>query len=369
MSNNTQVAHKTVISISLLYCLLAYVPAQAEEVPPSPVVLTEIIQKNLQREIRLSGGSIPWRRVRLSPQVEGQVSKLLVDDGTWVKTGALVLKLDTRLAEIDIDIAKARIDGAKARLLDAQRQRDDLLKLKKNRHVSETAFETALTEEEVATAELAQAQAELARARELHQQHAVFAPFAGMVVSKQLEIGQWVKPGESLVELLAIDTMRLRVLLPQRYFPFVATGSKARIRFDAIPEREFTGRVLARIAFGNEKSRSFPLLIDIPNPERILAPGMSAQIWIELNEQNSAAVLMLPRDAIITRSDGSQLIWQVKERDGKLKAFPLTIETGRHQGDWVEILSNKLQPGERIVLLGNENLRPGEAVKAQQTNR
>jgi membrane fusion protein (multidrug efflux system) len=121
---------------------------------------------------------------------------------------------------------------------------------------------------------------------------------------------------------------------------------------------------LARIVLGNQNSRSFPLLIDIPNPKRHLAPGMSAKIWIELNEQHR--VLMLPRDAIITKSDGSQLVWQVKEKEGMLKAFPLTIETGRYQGGWVEILSSKIQPGERIVLLGNENLRPNQAVKAQQ---
>jgi len=288
--------------------LLAYVPAQAEDAPPSPVVLTKVIQKKLQREVRLSGSSIPWRRVWLSPRVEGLVSKILVDDGTWVKAGALILKLDPRLAKIEIDIAKARINGIKARLRDARRQRDDLLKLKRNRHVSETAFETALTNIEVATAELAQAQAELARTRELHKYHAVFAPFAGMVVSKQLEVGQWVKPGDSLVELLAIDTLRLRVLLPQRYFPLVTTGSKVRIRFDALRKRQFKGRVLARIALGNENSRSFPLLIDIPNPKRRrLAPGMSAQIWIELNEPKSTKVLMLPRDAIITKSDGKSV--------------------------------------------------------------
>ncbi|RKZ39163.1 MAG: hypothetical protein DRQ49_12300 [Gammaproteobacteria bacterium] len=351
---------KLVISMSILCCLLG--PAQAENA--SPVVLTEVIQKKLQREVRLSGGSIPWRRVWLSPMVEGLVSKILVDDGTWLKTGDIVLKLDARLAKIEIDIVRARIDGAKARLLDAQRRRDDLLKLRKNSHVSKTAVETVLTEVKVVTAELAQAQAELARARELHQYHTVFAPFGGMVVSKQLEVGQWVKPGNNLVELLAIDTLRLRVLLPQRYFPLVTTGCKARIRFDALPEREFTGLVLARIALGNENSRSFPLLFDIPNPKRHLAPGMSAQIWIELNDQDR--VLMLPRDAIITKSDGSQLVWQVKEKEGMLKAFPLTIETGRYQGSWVEILSNKIQLGERVVLLGNENLRPNQAVKALQ---
>ncbi len=352
---------KFVIFLSILCCLLT--SAHAE--PPSPVVLTEVIQKNVQREIKLSGNSIPWRRVWLSPRVEGVVSKIMVDDGTWVKAGRLILKLDPRLAQIEIDIAKARINGAKAQRQDALRRRNDLLKLKKNHHVSETAVESVLTEVEVTTAELAQARAELARARQLHQYHAVYAPFTGMVVNKQLEVGQWVKPGDNLLELVAVNTLRLQVLLPQRYFPLVGTGSKARIRFDAIPEREFTGSVLARIALGKERSRSFPLLIDIPNRKRHLAPGMSAQIWIELNEQETQGVVMVPRDAIITKSDGSQLVWQVKEKEGMLQAFPLTVETGRHQGNLVEILTNELQPGERIVLLGNENLRPGQAVKVQ----
>lgn len=352
---------KFVISISILCCLL--VPARAKDA--SPVVVTSVIQKQLQREVRLSGTSIPWRRVWLSPRVEGLVSKILVDDGSWLKAGENVFKLDTRLAKIEIEIAKARIDRVTAQLQDAQRRRDDLLKLKRNRHVSETAVESVLTEVEVATADLALAQAELAQAQELLQYHTVSAPFSGMVVNKQLEVGQWVKPGEDLVELLAIDTLRLRVLLPQRYFPLVTTGSKVRIRFDAIPEREFSGRVLARLALGNENSRSFPLLIDIPNPKRRLAPGMSAQIWIELHEQKNATVLMLPRDAIITKSDGNQLVWRVKEKEGILKAFPLTIETGRHQGEWVEILNNQIQAGDRIVLLGNENLRPNQAVKVQ----
>jgi membrane fusion protein, multidrug efflux system len=350
---------KFVLSITLLCCLFA--SAQAA----SPVVLTQVIEKKLQREVRLSGTSIPWRRVWLSPRVEGLVSQFLVDEGTWLKAGDIVLKLDTRLAKIELDIVKARIKRMKALLLDAQRRRDDLLQLKTNRHVSETAVESIITEVAVATAELAQTHAEFARAREQHHYHTVFAPFSGMVVNKAVEVGQWVKPGETLVELLAIDTLRLRVLLPQRYFPWVTADSKVRIRFNALPKREFTGRVFARIALGNENSRSFPLLIDIPNPKRELAPGMSAQIWIELNEQENASVLMLPRDAIITKSDGSQLIWQVKEKAGVLKAFPLKIKTGRYQGEWVEILSNKIQSGERIVLLGNENLRPNQVVKVQ----
>lgn len=72
---------------------------------------------------------------------------------------------------------------------------------------------------------------------------------------------------------------------------------------------------------------------------------------------------MVPRDAVVAKSDGSRVVWRVREDDGMLKAFPVTIETGRAQGDRLEVVSGALQASDRIVLLGNENLRPGQAVR------
>ena len=132
--------------------------------------------------------------------------------------------------------------------------------------------------------------------------------------------------------------------------------------FDALPEREFEGSVFARVALGNEASRSFPLLIDIPNQAHLLAPGMSALVRVELENGVSEAVTV-PRDAVVAKSDGSRIVWQVREVDGMLKAFPVTIETGRAQGDRLEVVRGELKAGDRIVLLGNENLRPGQAVR------
>jgi RND family efflux transporter MFP subunit len=328
---------------------------------PSPVTLVEVTRKNLRQEVQLSGSSIPWQRVLLSPRVEGLATRMFVDVGAWVKRGDPVLELDTRLADIEIDVAQARVAAAEAKQRDALRKRDELVRLKKNRHASETAIESAIADLEIATADLTRERAELERARELRERHRVFAPFAGMVVSKQVEVGQWVKQDDTVVELVEMDTLRVQAPLSQRYYPLVTVGAKARVKFDALPDREFSGKVFARVALGNEASRSFPLLIDIANPEHLLAPGMSARVRVEL-ENGSIDAVTVPRDAVVAKSSGERVVWRVRDEQGQLKVFPVSIETGRAQGDLLEVVSGELKVGDRVVMLGNERLRPGQTV-------
>jgi multidrug efflux pump subunit AcrA (membrane-fusion protein) len=120
--------------------------------------------------------------------------------------------------------------------------------------------------------------------------------------------------------------------------------------------------VFARVALGNEASRSFPLLIDLPNPDHLLAPGMSARIRVDVGDADVQA-LMVPRDAVVARSDGSRQVWRVGEEDGVLRVFPVRVEIGRAQGELLELLGGELKAGDRIVLLGNESLQPGQVVR------
>jgi RND family efflux transporter MFP subunit len=215
---------------------------------------------------------------------------------------------------------------------------------------------------EITAAALTREQAELARAGELRERHSVAAPFAGMVVDKQVEAGQWVKRDDTLVELVALDPVRVRAPLPQRHFTRLNEGARAWVIFDALPGQEIEGRVHARVARVSESSRSFPLLIDIPNADHRLAPGMSARIRVELDGSDDR-VLTVPRDAVVAKSDGSRQVWRVRDEDGVLKALPVGVETGRANGDRIELLGEGLDAGDRVVLLGNENLRPGQAVR------
>ena len=330
----------------------------------SPVTLAEVRRDELREQVQLSGTAVPWRKTLLSPRVEGLITEVKVDEGSWVEPGDAIVLLDRRLADIDIQVAKARVAEARARLRDAKRKRDELLRLKEGRHTAQSLIDSAVAEVESQSAVLTREQAQLRRAEELAERHRVLAPFAGMVVSKGVEVGQWVQRDDPVVELVSVDTLRIRAPLPQRYYSRLADGAAARVRFDALPGQLFEGRVFARLVSGNDNTRSFPLLIDIPNPDRALAPGMSARVWVQLGD-GVAEVLTIPRDAVVARADGSRVVWRIREDDGVPKAYAVTVETGRAQGDRLELMSGDVEAGDRVVLLGNENLRPGQQVRIE----
>jgi RND family efflux transporter MFP subunit len=326
-----------------------------------PVTLTSVTREALSERVGLSATAEAWKRTLLSPRVEGLVTRMLVEEGSRVEEGEPVLELDARLAEIELAAGEARVQEAKARHRDAIRVRDELLRLKAGRHASETSIESAVAQVDIAAAGLAREQAALERLRELRSRHVLEAPFTGMVVARHAEVGQWVQRDDPVIELAALDPLRVRAPLPQSLFPRVGPGARALVRFDALSSEPLEGKILARVPLGNESTRSFPLLIDLPNPDQRLAPGMSARVEVELTDGEVEA-LTLPRDAVVMRADGSRVVWRVRDDDGVPKADSVTVEIGRAIGGRVELLGGGLSAGDRVVLLGNENLRPGQAV-------
>lgn len=336
----------------------------AAETGATPVTLAEVRREDWQAEVELTGTLTAVRRSALSPEVEGRVVELLVDEGMEVDAGQLLLRLDARLAEIDRDAAAARLAEAEARHRDAVRVRDELLRLKEGRHVSQTDIESAIAQVEIAAAAVTAARAEVARARELLERHQLSAPFAGMIVAKRTEQGEWLQRDQAAFELIAMDRLRVRATLPQRDYDRIAAGAPARVRFDAFPGEVFDGEVAAKIAAGDARSRIFPVLIDLPNPEHRLAPGMSARVQVAAGA-GTEQVVTVPRDAIVAEVGGKRRVWRVEQVDGTATAQPLSVQLGRSQDGRVEVLGSRLNPGDRIVLLGNEQLEPGERVAPQ----
>ncbi len=348
--------------LSALCLLVAETPAAAD---PAPVTLVEVQQQILREQAVLSGTTIARRRAALSPKLDGLVTELFVDEGSLVEAGDPILTLDDRLEAHAVDAAAARVQEAEASYKDAVRIRDELLRLKEGRHASETDIRSAIARVDMAAAALAAERAALARVEELQRRHRLTAPFAGMIVARNAEVGEWVKRDEAAVELVALDVLRIRATLPQADYARVSRGAQASVHFDALPEHSFQGDVFARVASGDERSRTFPVLIDIPNPDRLIAPGMSARVRVDL-AGSEAAVLTVPRDAVVAKADGSREVWRVQTEDGILRAYPVPVETGRAGGDRLEIVAGDLGVGDRVVLLGNEQLKPGQSVAPQR---
>jgi RND family efflux transporter MFP subunit len=167
------------------------------------------------------------------------------------------------------------------------------------------------------------------------------------------------------VVLMALDTIRVEAPLPQRYYSQVQPGARVELRFDALPDQRFEGEVVAKVAAGDARSRNFPLLIDLPNPDHRLAPGMSARLKVALAGGEERA-LTVPRDAVVLHSDGRREVWRLAvDGEGTETVQPVQIETGRAMGERLAVVSGDLNPGDRIVLLGNESLKPGQTVTSQ----
>jgi RND family efflux transporter MFP subunit len=347
--------------LSILLVLGA--PAAPAQEAAAPVRVTVAQESRLFEEIPLNG-SVTARRVSLlSPKVDGLVAELAVDEGDLVSTGEVLLRLDQRLAEIELAGADAALAEAEARLKESIRQRDEAAELREKQHIAATNYENLAAQVRIDEAALGRIRAERARQAELLERHTIRAPFDGAISRKLTEIGQWVDSSDAILELVEIDRLRIDVPVPQRYFDRVKPGTATIVRFDAEPDQLYDGEVSQRIPAGNRSARTFPIRIELDNPDLSKAPGMSARVVLKLRLDERGTALVLPRDAIVQTPNGSTQIWRVKDEDGVLTVDPLPVRTGRTFSGIVEIQSQSLKVGDRIVIRGNEILREGQKVR------
>ncbi len=346
-----------------LILLLLMTPALLLAVDDAtPVSIIEAKSGALQEEVPLTGSVTTIRRARISPKEDGYIEAMNVDQGDRVKQGDPLLLLDQQLADLAISRVKAQLSEARARLNEFKRQRDEAAELVEKKHIASTAFESAAAEVEINKAVVQRLETELQQQRVIAQRHTVYAPFDGVITEKLVEVGQWVEGNTPLFVLTELDPLRVEVPVPQFYFNRINVDTPVLIRFDALPKQEFDARVTTRVPVSNQTARTFPVLIDISNERQIITPGMSARVTFQLTNDDNNASLLLPRDAIVLKPDGTKTVWVVADQSGVAKANPVEVKTGKSMRETIEITAGAVSIGDRIVVKGNELLQPGQAV-------
>lgn len=345
---------------AVTYLLLASTPSLAENSMPVSVVRS--VRATIAEEVNLTGNLQARRVSRLSAEVEGIVEVLAVDDGDRISKHAVVLKLDNELATIAQARAAAEVDGANARHAETKRRYAELTELAKQQHVPKTAVESAHADIAIAYADHERAQADYRRAQALLKRHTVHAPFDGVVSRKLVEVGQWVETSSPLIELVETGFLRLEAPVPQFYFSRVKPGTRVVIKFDSMPDQVFEAEITTTIPISDSAARTFPVRIDLANKQGLLAPGMSARVVLQIENETNGTSLIVPQDAVVRRPDGSETIWTIEVEDGVTTAAPRQVRTGRVYHNNVEVLSGNLEPGTQVVVRGNEILRPGQPV-------
>jgi multidrug efflux pump subunit AcrA (membrane-fusion protein) len=239
----------------------------------------------------------------------------------------------------------AQIEAARAEL----RQMQERLRLLEAGPRPEEIAEAA-AEHQRAAATVERLEDELRRMR-------IAAPLSGFLVVKRVEVGAWVKIGDPVADLIALDPVYVVGPVSETDVPRLARGARARVTLDAYPGRTFAGEVAYVVPQADSQSRAFPVKVRVRNPAHVLKSGMFARVVLEIPGARRA--VYVPKDAVLRRDDNSAVVFVVD--DGVARARP--VRTGAASGAEVEVLDGALRAGQEVVVIGHALLRDGARVR------
>ena len=295
----------------------------------------------MQRQLVVQGQVEPWRRVELRAQLSASVLRLDQDKGSRVAAGQLLLSLspDDRPAQVARGEADVR-----------QRQTD--LKAAQRLHERQLVSANELVRLD---SELAKARAELDSARLQLRHTQITAPFAGVYDARQVELGDFVQPGQSLLTLVDIDQLRVSAQIAQQQVSQLRIGQAVGV--ELLDGRQLAGELHFIAAAADPGSRSFRVEVKVANPEQLRLAGASATLQIGTGE--AMAHRLSPALLSLDAAGRHGVKWVNDEQ--RVEFTPVELLSVDNQGAWV----GGLPPRIALITLGQGFVEPGQQVLAQ----
>jgi len=329
--------------------------ALAQQMPPTLVVTEEVREMEFNDQITLTGRTEAVVSSRIVAEVSGRVDKINAGEGVPVAAGKTLVSIDAEQLQYSLDAKTAETEQAKQRAdlaADLLRRTTDL----HNRSlVSQTALDSATAWSTITEQQFRQLDADRLRLALDLDNCRIKAPFTGYSGRKLVDVGGWVSPGTPVFELSDISHIRVQVDLPERYYGHLEIGGPVSVVLSDRSDQPMAGKVVGVSPNASNETHTFPVLIDVPNPDGRLAGGMLVRATLSLREKfNSLAV---SKDAII-RQGMQTIVYTVI--DGK--AAPVPVITASTAGDMIAVTGEQLAAGMPVVVRGNERIFPGSPV-------
>ena len=321
-------------------------PAVAEQ--PARIINVEIQPVTagpFTEVIRLTGSVEAHRDVTLSAEEMGVVREILADRGAQVREGDPILRMEDRALSAQVE--QARAQAALARETWERRKR----LWEEDQVGSELAYLEARYGSEQAAAALDALEQRLARTT-------IRAPFAGVVESRDVEIGSMVSPGTPVTRVVSLSPVKIVSGVPERFAADVSRGARTTVTFDIFPGESYTGEISFVGATVNPGNRTFPVELTLPNPGARFKPEMVANVELVRGERESAIVI--PQDALV-RVEAGFVVFVVEGEGASAMARSRLVQVGGSQRNRVVILDG-LDVGDLLVVLGQQQLANGDRV-------
>lgn len=333
---------------------------------PAGVTTDIVTTREVAETVSVFGQIVAGRQSDVATRVVGVAAESPLSVGDVVEKGDLVFQLDTERLKIELEQAAANLAIAEAGLVAAQARTERTKKtlertrrLVQNSTVSEaqlddrtSEYAEALGNLQVADARITSARADLNVAQYELDNAVVRAPFAGVILAVNAEVGEFVNAGSVVVQLLDSSSLEVEANVPSRFVPALQFGQTVQGRTDTGGEVSLKIRAILPTEFSSTRTR--PVRFTIDGDAGKIAVGQSVTLDVPVSPPEE--VMVVSKDAVIQSGGG----WQVFVNE-EGKAAPRRVEIGRAIGNMFEVLSG-LDVGNEVVVRGNERLRPGQDI-------
>jgi multidrug efflux system membrane fusion protein len=315
------------------------------ETPKRTVAVVRAEVADYARLIRISGVTEADKLAVLAARSNGVVQELTAEAGDTVERGAVVMLLEG-------EDVRAAVKTAQDQLAQAAEQLAVGETLSAKGSLPETQLTARRAAKSAAEGALSQAQAAADRL-------SLVAPFSGTVDAVNVEEGEWVQQGTPIATLIALDPIIVKAEVAERDVANVELGAKALVRLVSGVELEGTVKHLARKA--SDKTRTFALEVDLPNPDGAIPSGMTAELRLTATAQPA---LTVPR-SVLTLNEAGQVGLRVVV-DGDIAAFlPVELIDDTEAG----FVVTGVPQGARVIVAGQDLVRDGDPVAVKELTR
>ncbi len=322
--------------------------AQGSQAPP-PISVTVAAAEPGQwdRRVKAIGTLVAYQGVHITTEVSGVITSINFDSGDKVEAESLLVELDNRTEMANLESARAQFEAD-----NSQYQR--LLKLKDQSFVTNNDIDTQASLVDIAEAQISVARAALAKKR-------IYAPFTGLLGIRQVDLGEFVAPGTTIVTLLDLDRLYLDFTLPERNFKDLVADQEIEFRVRSYPERSFSARVETWNPQLDANTRNITIRAVIDNSDKLLAPGMFADM--EMRSRRQMPVLTVPETSIFYNIYGEAVYVLEKPEPSEAEPEPAyrlaarQVEVAYRSNDEAGI-SRGIDAGDLVVTSGQLKLYP-----------
>ena len=307
----------------------------------APVVVSRVVQMDVRQPVKMVGTVFPLRESSVAGEIEGLVMEFPVKRGDSVKKGQVLAKLRTTTLEIQLKGAKADEHLARIKYQRAK----ELHEGKTISHQELDEFETRLVAQEAVTEGV----------EDKIGKCVITAPFDGRITEESTEVGQWLKKGDSVVSMLQLDSVKVRVSVPEKYILNLNVGDESEVNFPALGGITRTGRIVHIVPQADKRARAFPVYVKIDNKDEAIKSGMFAEAIFEMGSLLSATMIL--KDAIVRRGGGEFIYLAV---DGKVTE--VSIQAGIAHENLIQIIGD-VKPGVDVIVRGNERVRNAQDIQ------